>query len=248
MAVAYVELLLPVGPQRYPLTDHPLTIGRHAKNRIPLNEALASRRHCVVEATAQGYRLRDLGSTNGTRVNDKPMAEAMLHDGDVIRIGKTELRYHGPEPDESAPPSKPAKRTKEDPATLLAGTSFDQPGTPPAKAEPPRPGAFHEDSDSALLIVDSPPPKPGPSDTYFADDTSEATRAGMGPGADCLRQVLALCVHANATGIRIELKGDDYVVYFRINGRMIPVGIFDRQSLDGLIGTVKDIKSITRKG
>ena len=41
----------------------------------------------------EGYRLRDLGSTNGTYVNDEPIRERTLEDGDRITIGETVLEF-----------------------------------------------------------------------------------------------------------------------------------------------------------
>jgi pSer/pThr/pTyr-binding forkhead associated (FHA) protein len=42
--------------------------------------------------------LEDLGSNNGTFVNGNRVTEAQLHDGDIIRIGETEVEFTGRAP------------------------------------------------------------------------------------------------------------------------------------------------------
>lgn len=53
------------------------------------HDAGMSSRHFLVERTADGWCCRDLKSTNGTFLNDAPIAEAILHPGDRIRAGDT---------------------------------------------------------------------------------------------------------------------------------------------------------------
>jgi ABC-type multidrug transport system ATPase subunit len=64
-----------------------LGIGRDPSNDVVLDSPLVSRYHAAVEKVGQRYRLRDLGSTNGTFVNDQRIsAETWLKAGDTIRI------------------------------------------------------------------------------------------------------------------------------------------------------------------
>ena len=76
----------------------PLSIGRDAENDLVLSEVRASRRHCVVEACAQGHRIRDLGSSNGTYVNERRISVSVLRTGDVIRIGQSHMKVEAPPP------------------------------------------------------------------------------------------------------------------------------------------------------
>jgi DNA-binding SARP family transcriptional activator len=69
------------------------TIGREADNVVTVDDLEASRYHAVIRATPDGYVLVDERSTNGSFVNDEQTAERMLVDGDVIRIGQTELTF-----------------------------------------------------------------------------------------------------------------------------------------------------------
>jgi pSer/pThr/pTyr-binding forkhead associated (FHA) protein len=73
----------------------PLTIGRAPGNDAVLQgDDYASARHARVESRRDGVWILDLGSTNGTWVNGERMdGRRRLRAGDVVRIGKTELRF-----------------------------------------------------------------------------------------------------------------------------------------------------------
>ncbi|MEW6358538.1 MAG: SpoIIE family protein phosphatase [Planctomycetota bacterium] len=80
--------------QTYPLPDNcALSFGRSPDNDIQLLDTQVSRRHCRIVRTAQGYTLADLDSNNGTEVNDRPIKEHALKDGDLIRVGGTVFRF-----------------------------------------------------------------------------------------------------------------------------------------------------------
>jgi pSer/pThr/pTyr-binding forkhead associated (FHA) protein len=79
----------------YELDSTALTIGRGGQNDVPIDgDEFASARHVRIEPRRDGVWVHDLGSTNGTYVNgvriDRPRK---LVDGDVVRVGETELRF-----------------------------------------------------------------------------------------------------------------------------------------------------------
>lgn len=75
-----------------PLSTKKFLVGREQDCHLRPNSDLVSRHHCVFTIDDYAVRLRDLGSTNGTRVNGKPLhGEATLKSGDQIGIGKLEL-------------------------------------------------------------------------------------------------------------------------------------------------------------
>jgi pSer/pThr/pTyr-binding forkhead associated (FHA) protein len=79
----------------YELDSAQLTIGRGGQNDITIrSDEYASARHARFEPRQDGVWVQDLGSTNGTYLNgarlDRPRR---LADGDVVRIGETDLRY-----------------------------------------------------------------------------------------------------------------------------------------------------------
>jgi hypothetical protein len=78
--------------QRIPLSATRTTIGREAGNPIVLTDSQVSRQHAAIVYQAGTYAIQDLGSANGTYVNDQRVAGTrVLHDGDVIRVGTTTI-------------------------------------------------------------------------------------------------------------------------------------------------------------
>jgi len=69
------------------------TIGRLPDCEVHLADPGASRHHARITHGDGGYVLADLGSTNGTLVNDHPVSEHVLADGDRITIGTTVLEF-----------------------------------------------------------------------------------------------------------------------------------------------------------
>ena len=85
----------PVG-QTIKLSPLPFTIGRDPESNLAIDVLAASWHHAVISAQGNGYMLADLGSTNGTVVNDKPIrSQQRLHDGDTIRIGTALMIFQG---------------------------------------------------------------------------------------------------------------------------------------------------------
>ena len=80
-----------------PLTGPVAVIGRGADADVQLTDTGVSRRHAEVRLTGAPL-LVDLGSTNGTRLNAQPVAQADLRDGDRIGVGTSELVFRTGEP------------------------------------------------------------------------------------------------------------------------------------------------------
>jgi hypothetical protein len=79
----------------------PLTIGRAADNGLVLRDGRASRHHARIDARRGTLVLSDLGSTNGSWVNDRRVEAIALGAGDRIRVGATHLiveSIEAPEP------------------------------------------------------------------------------------------------------------------------------------------------------
>lgn len=89
--------IYPTGPnmgRRYPLGTDPIVVGRGEMTDIRIQDGSVSRRHAKIEPASDGYTVLDLGSTNGTFVNDRPTADAkQLRDGDYVRIGNCIYRF-----------------------------------------------------------------------------------------------------------------------------------------------------------
>jgi two-component system cell cycle response regulator len=79
---------------RQTLCDHPITIGRDDTADLALRDGSISRLHCCVERVGEGYVLVDLGSTNGTRVNEHHVSGRYpLTTGDKIFLGASAVAF-----------------------------------------------------------------------------------------------------------------------------------------------------------
>jgi pSer/pThr/pTyr-binding forkhead associated (FHA) protein len=77
----------------FELNQEKFTIGRKPENDIQIDNLAVSGKHSMIITILDDSFLEDLGSTNGTYVNGKLVKKHALKDGDVIAIGKHELKY-----------------------------------------------------------------------------------------------------------------------------------------------------------
>ncbi|MHC4549024.1 MAG: FHA domain-containing protein [Planctomycetota bacterium] len=108
------------------------TIGRAPANAVEIHDAKASKEHCRIERVGSRWKLVDLESKNGTRVNGSFCNKAWLNHGDTIEIGAAKIRFgvegagrvglrrravpvaREPDLDEEEPPPPPPKRISSD--------------------------------------------------------------------------------------------------------------------------------------
>jgi diguanylate cyclase (GGDEF)-like protein len=70
-----------------------LEIGRQPNCEFPIDQESVSRRHARIVWTNQHWHVIDLGSTNGTYVNDELVTDRVVRDGDQIKIGRSILKF-----------------------------------------------------------------------------------------------------------------------------------------------------------
>jgi predicted component of type VI protein secretion system len=90
------------------LLDKPiLLIGRHPECDIQIESRKVSRRHCCIAQVHDYLIIRDLGSTNGVRINGVRVVEGRIKPGDELTIGsiRYQVRLEG-----APPPSEPVRR------------------------------------------------------------------------------------------------------------------------------------------
>ncbi|TKD12697.1 adenylate/guanylate cyclase domain-containing protein [Polyangium fumosum] len=150
------------------------SLGRHPNNSIQLLDKIVSKEHCIIELRGAQFYLRDLGSLNGTFVNNERVrGEAPLKHGDEIALGSTRGRFDdtpspiagtagGPPP--VAPPQQQpqAWAATPQPAPVapspLAQSAHVLPALPTAaQANRPPQGAF-----APPPMPPRPPPQAGP--------------------------------------------------------------------------------------
>ncbi len=90
------KLVCQTGPKaghEYPLTKDVITMGRQSSCDVQILDNMSSRAHCQIRRDGKLYSLVDLGSRNGTYLNDKKVSERQLSFGDRVRIGEAEYKF-----------------------------------------------------------------------------------------------------------------------------------------------------------
>jgi DNA-binding NtrC family response regulator len=93
VAIQVRGFALAVGDQTVHATQRSLLIGTHPSADLVLVDPMVSRLHARIDVEDSEYVLRDLGSTNGTRVAGTRIREAFLDDGAVIDLGATRITF-----------------------------------------------------------------------------------------------------------------------------------------------------------
>ncbi len=100
------------------LLDRPMVVvGRHPQCDTRLDSIRVSRRHCCLNPDPEGIAVRDLGSTNGIRINGRRVEVGRLHPGDELSIAHIRYRLvDGPmhEPTLADPPSSDSPPSSDD--------------------------------------------------------------------------------------------------------------------------------------
>ena len=80
--------------QTFNIANPQVSIGRvNVEGGVVLRDPNVSRMHAELDFDGMAWSVRDLNSTNGTLVNGKDVTEALLHSGDILTIGLTDLEF-----------------------------------------------------------------------------------------------------------------------------------------------------------
>ena len=203
------KLILSVDGQvlkEYNLSKERTLIGRKAHNDIQIDNLAVSGEHAAIITILNDSFIEDLGSTNGTMVNGKPIKKHFLQNNDVVEIGKHKLKYFNDAPAQASaadfektmiirnpakaapPPPKPADAGLGETVTnLKPGSDATRPvpaaeqTSPPAPA--PKPAPVAEAPKPA-----APPPPPAP---RAEPEPAPAAAAGGTPLREAAIQVLS---------------------------------------------------------
>lgn len=163
--MAQYQLVMKQGPapgKTFEFTKNEIHIGRDINNEIVINDAEVSRRHCRFKLKGESYTLEDLGSTNGTFVNEQRLSGAhTLRAGEMIRLGDTVIlafEMTGADADatiaSAGAPPPPRQQPKPQPAAPPQPQYAGQvPASPAQEAEPPGNRRTIMIGCGALLIV-----------------------------------------------------------------------------------------------
>ena len=83
----------PLTGQTFNLTEQVTTLGSIAGNSIVLSDPAVSRKHVGINRSPAGFEMADLGSTNGIYVNGHRTPTKTLVNGDLLRVGNSEMVF-----------------------------------------------------------------------------------------------------------------------------------------------------------
>jgi len=252
MVHAYLEVASNGKSSRVPIGGVRLSIGRHASNALVLEDTLASRNHCVIEKLNNQFRVRDLGSSNGTMVNGEPVRESFLEPGDIICIGTTTLEFllgDDPKGPAAGTESNPAAEDSDDGPVIGFADPDNRPGSASEVEALTAEDIVSEDLEekaeaSPFLAAVGPDFEQGLDDIAHAlpdsgfDETGIELLSGRGQllhgqgrtgsaarreGPDLLRLILLLCIRSRSTDIHLEPRSDSFQLRLRIDGNLVEV-------------------------
>ena len=108
--------------------DHDeVVIGRRKENAVVLENASVSGRHCTIRRDGDRFFVRDLGSTNGTRLNSRDVnVEMRLRPKDILQVGSVEFMFDSEEkPEEVSPDLASTTRIEVSTGPMTKPESFD---------------------------------------------------------------------------------------------------------------------------
>jgi general secretion pathway protein E len=181
------------------LSGDPVQIGRHPDNKIPVQDDVASRFHCVIEPNSSGgFLLKDLGSRNGTKLNGARISEVLLSPGDVISIGKLSFSVQSMESKQDRRAAARSKSSANDPKWAIDLRETIEELPPKTSAE-----------ESVVLLN--------------ADGSNSDALDGESDGAKAMRLLLLVASKSRGTDIHFEPKGDLTSIRMRVDGQMLHI-------------------------
>ena len=180
------KLILSVDGQvlkEFTLSKERTLIGRKAHNDIQIDNLAVSGEHAAIITILNDSFIEDLGSTNGTMVNGKPIKKHFLQNNDVVEIGKHKLKYFN---------DAPAAATAADfEKTMIIRNPSKAAPAPAAAAPAPAAASAEDKADRTVMEKSAPPasdmrttspPAPAPSPTITAT-RAPAAAPSPPPGA-----------------------------------------------------------------
>lgn len=213
-----------------------IVIGRSPDCEVPIIDERASRQHCVLQPDGKGgWVVRDLGSRNGTKVNEVKVAESPLKPGDVLKVGGHEFLIEKVRAAEGSPGDTDAEGTFH----VGAGLAELPQGVMSAPLTASRSVGWMFELREMLAAL--PPKDADPEAVEIIDANGYPTDvlAGESDGPNALRLLVQLASKSRATDIHIEPKGEDHHVRMRVDGDMVQILSVAKRVGELVFGVVK---------
>ncbi len=206
-----------------PLGDAAVSIGRNKDNSLCLSDEAASRYHCVVEGDGKGgFRVKDLGSRNGTKVNSTKLVNEAhaLRTGDNLRVGTHTFTV---EADQTFEEVRQEVRTR--------SLDIDAGAGPLANWA----------TDLRQMLELLPPKGEGDQPVQLIDSNNKpsAALAQDAPGPLSLRLLILLASKSRATDIHVEAKHNTASIRMRVDGQMVTIADVPSKVGQLMLGVVK---------
>ncbi len=85
----------PVKGKIFAMENQSMTVGRGNENKVCVPDPSVSINHCIIEREGDKYTVRDLNSTNGTRLNGENIKKTRLKPKDLIQVGSVDFMFDG---------------------------------------------------------------------------------------------------------------------------------------------------------
>ena len=130
--MAKLQIFLPDGSEStFELPEDKTTVGRVPENLLHIADDSVSSSHAEITFENGNFTVRDLGSTNGTFLNDEPIESSVLTSGDTLRFGSVSTTFISqaevkaeptPAPTTSQPTAAPSPSTSRRPANFVSSS------------------------------------------------------------------------------------------------------------------------------
>ncbi len=255
MVKPFIEIVSPSGRKRkMALTGkEPITIGRDPKNALAIKDDRLSRFHCVIESEGASYRVRDLKSRNGTKLNDKRVDRARLNSGDWLKVGRVRIHFicdqlrsattanelsdsRGPDATDIdwglLEPATDAGASVASAASAIETAAIDDEESLNRAVDALASGSFDQ---SAIALINA----RGKIVHESEDDSSRPDDAAGAESVKVLRSLLQACFAMRATDLHVEPKSELCQVRARVDGMMVSVLKLTDQIAQRLLRVVK---------
>lgn len=239
-----LEIRTKQSQKRLELSGKPVSIGRSPENTLVLTDSRSSREHCIIELVDDRWSVRDLKSRNGTQLNDESISRPeRLANGDVILIGRAEIRFIDPEAAHAARelPDEPPPLDDLFPVDVgtididlheIAGESDARARWEKRLQDIIDNGADRGFSESDIDVLDTKGVV-----VHEARDASDDEE--VGESTRLFRRLLHAAMRARATDIHVEPRIDDATIRLRVDGTMVTASHIPTRLLQRLLGIIK---------
>jgi len=115
--------------KKFEIDRDEIIIGRATENVVPIPDPAISGKHCAIIRSGRIFKLKDLNSTNGTRLNGVVIKEYQLSPKDIITVGPVDIQFDGDDiepavPQQSTQPTGPQVTVRLSPASPTPTTQI----------------------------------------------------------------------------------------------------------------------------